>query len=372
MKKVETLLNGDVLIEILSRIPAKELVSLKRVCREWRRVISSRSFAKVHVGRASGGEVAALTGFVFQERFVWCSDDIRTVSYIPLATRGVHHSVLDFLPEDVVVLASCRGSYPCESPVVYVCNPCNRDWVKLDWPWHVSQFGRSNNRTIALALAFEIHPSKGFIDTFKLVRVEKVEEGERYFKFELYEKGSWRESSEICNCYNNLVKNEGIYIRGVLHWLTDGDRVLTFDVEKELAWLVPVPVPAAEFTAVPEACIGESEGRLHYVVVSEQGFHVWNRVLERVNGPWVNPLAFKDGFLLMKVCVSLYLYDVNNNKMVQACSIKDLRSLCMFNPTVLPYSLSLVPLTSIVKGLKDKQTKVHTSWFRNLNFVNRC
>ena len=59
-----------------------------------------------------------------------------------------------------------------------------------------------------------------------------------------------------------------------MHWL-NGDRVLTFNVQNELSWLVPAPVPASEFMAVPEACIGESEGRLSYVFVSEQGVHVW-------------------------------------------------------------------------------------------------
>ncbi|TKY69379.1 F-box protein [Spatholobus suberectus] len=402
MKKVYRFLNSDVLIEILSRIPAKELLSLKLVCKEWQRVISSRSFMEAQVGRTT--EVA-LTGFIFQEKFKWCNEDIKTVSYI-LARGGsnskVNHMAFDFLPEDVVMLASCKGlvccrsCFPSEQPVIYVCNPSNKEWVKLEWPWPISHYDR-NDRSKALALAFDIDPSKGFIDTFKLVRVKQVVEeeeeeeeeeegeGEGYFTFELYssEKGTWRKSGEICQCYNKLVKNEGIYIGGVLHWLTDGDRVLTFDVEKELSWLVTVPVPASEFRAVPEVCIGESEGRLHYVVVSEQGVHVWcledyyefkwtivycksleevegewphffmnlkSHVLERVNGPWVDPLAFKDGILLMKVCVNLYLYDVKNNKMTQACSIQDLKSQCMFNPTVLPHSLSLLPVKSCIKG----------------------
>ncbi|KAL2330057.1 hypothetical protein Fmac_017638 [Flemingia macrophylla] len=395
MKKVEAFLNSDVLMEILSRIPAKELLSLKRVCKEWRRMISSRSFAKLHVGRAAGAGDAGLSGFILQERFVWCSDDIREVSYIPVdETARSNSTVLDFLPEDVVVLASCKGLvccrsyFPCESPVVYVCNPCNRDCVRLDWPWKVPHYYGRKIRSVALALAFDVDASKGFIDTFKLVRVRKVEQEDEdgelvecYFTFELFssEKGSWKQSSEICKCHCNLGKNEGLYIEGVLYWLTDGGWVLIFDVEKELACMVPPPVPAAEYTAIPEVCIGESEGRVQYVVVSEQGFHVWSLedyyevnwrlvyskcleeiegewpeffiklkkyVLERVNGAWVNPLAFKDGLLLMKVCMGLYLFDIKNNRMVQACSnIQDLRSVCMFNPIVLPYSLSFVQLS---------------------------
>lgn len=355
-------------------------------------MISSRSFAKAQLGRAK--QEAVLTGFIYQEKFRWCNEDIKTISYVNVETGSkVQQMVCDFLPECVVMLASCKGlvccrsCLPCKKPFIYVCNPLNKEWIKLEWPRSISQYDRS----MALALAFDFDPSKGFVDTFKLVRVEKVveeveeedeewDEVEGYFTFELYtsEKGEWRKSSEICQSYSKLVKNDGIYIGGVLHWLTDRDRVLTFDVEKELSWLVPVPVPGSEFSAVPEAIIGESEGRLHYVVVSEDGVHVWcledyfefnwkivccksleeiegewpqffmnlrTHVLERLNGPWVDPLAFKDGVLLMRVCSNLYLFDVKNNNMAKVCSFQDLKSKCMFNPTVLPHSSSLIPLS---------------------------
>ncbi|KAK7386853.1 hypothetical protein VNO78_27191 [Psophocarpus tetragonolobus] len=406
MKRVDRILNHDILIEILSRVPAKELMSLKRVCKEWHRVISSHSLVKAQLGRTK----LVLTGFIFQAKFIWCNEDIKTVNYIYVVeetTKGVSkvsQNVFDFLPEDVVVLASCRGLVCCRScfpfgkPFIYVCNPSNREWVKLEWPWSVSHYDRS----MALALAFDFDPSKGFVERFKLVRLrveevqvemdeegegeeeEEEEEGELCFTFDLYssEKGSWRKSNETCQSYCKLVNNEGLYIGGVLHWL-NGGRVLTFDVENELSLLIPAPVPVSEFMAVPEFCIGESEGRLHYVVVSEQGVHVWcledyyeynwtivfcksleeiegtwpqffmnlkNHVLERVNGPWVNPLAFKDGVLLMNVCVNLYLFDIKNNKMVQACTNQDLKSQSMVNPIVFAHSLSLVPFSAAEKG----------------------
>ncbi|CAJ1932312.1 unnamed protein product [Sphenostylis stenocarpa] len=397
MKKVNAFINSDVLTEILSRVPAKELLSLKLVCKEWHCVISSRSFAKTQLRTTE----VVLTGFILQEKFMWCNEDIKIVSYIfveEMARGGskVNQTVFDFLPEEVVMLASCKGlvccrsCFPSERPFIYVCNPWSREWVKLEWPWATSQNEITNGqRNMALALAVDIEPSKGFVDTFKLVRVNHVavqgdndedeEEGELYFTFELYssEIRAWRKSNETCQCYSKLVNNEGIYIGGVLHWL-HGDQVLTFDVENEFSWLVPAPIPVSEFMAVPEVCIGESEGRLQYVVVSEQGVHVWGledcyedkwilvycksleeiegewprffinlkvHVMERVNGPWVNPLAFKDGLLLMK-CVNLYLFDVKNNKMAQACSILDLKSQCMLNPTVFAHSLSLVPLST--------------------------
>ena len=161
----------------------------------------------------------------------------------------------------------------------------------MEWPWPITHYDRNNClRSMVLALAFDFDPSKGFVEKFKLVRVKLVEvegeeeeaqeeeeegEGELFITFELYssEKGAWKTCNEICQCYN-MINNGGIYIGGVMHWL-NGDNVLTFNVENELSWLVLAPVPASEFMMVPEACIGESEGRLHYVVVSEQGVHVW-------------------------------------------------------------------------------------------------
>ena len=403
MKKVDRFLNSGILIEILSHVPAKDLLSLKRVCKEWHHVISSRCFVEAQLQRT---KEEALNGFIFQEKFMWCNEDIKTISYISVEenTKGgggskVKQKVFDFLPEDVVMMASCKGlvcsrsCFPSEEPFIYVCNPSNKEWVKLEWPWPITHYDCLRSMTIALA--FDYDPSKGFVEKFKLVRVKLVEvegdeededeeedgegEGELFLTFELYpaEKGAWKTSNEICQCYSKMVNNGGIYIGGVMHWL-NGDRVLTFNVQNELSWLVPAPVPASEFMAVPEACIGESEGRLSYVFVSEQGVHVWcledyydykwaivyckpleeiegewpqffmnlrSHVLERVNGPWVNPLAFKDGILLMKVCVSLYLFDVKNNSMTEVCSIQDLKSQCMLNPTVIAHSLSLVHLS---------------------------
>lgn len=389
MKKVQTCLNTDTIFDIMTRIHAKPLLALKCISREWHRIISSRSFVKSQLENTD----LVLTGFIVQEKFMWCKEDIKPVNYIPVESKGakVHNEVFNFLPEDVVVLASCKGVVCCRSclpspePAMYVCNPSNREWIKLEYP------EPSCDRKESIALAFDFELSKCSIDItskFKLVRVKQVEndEMELYLTFELYssETGLWRKSNEICQCDSNLIKNKGICIGGVLHWLTDSDQVLTFDTEKELSWLISIPVPSFEFRTVPEACIGESEGKLHYVQVSEEGLHVWylevedyyefkwtlkhfktleeiegeyphfflnlkNRVSERVSldtTPWMNPLGFKDGVLLMKVSINLYIYDIKNSKMVQACSVLDLNPKSMSHPTVLPHSLSLVPLNN--------------------------
>ncbi|KAJ4957424.1 hypothetical protein NE237_024535 [Protea cynaroides] len=52
----------------------------------------------------------------------------------------VQKTVLDFLPEKVVLecssngLLCCRSCFPAQDPMIYVCNPSIKEWVKLNWP----------------------------------------------------------------------------------------------------------------------------------------------------------------------------------------------------------------------------------------------
>lgn len=395
MKKPHEVLNNDIFFDVLSLIPVKTLLGLKCISKEWHRIISTRSFVRAQMEKSE----LIISGFIFQEKFMWTNEDIKTMSYINIPQLGhhntrstkakVHQKIFAFLPEQVVVLASCNGLICCRSccfssptePTLYICNPTNKEWICLDC------VNYDKNESIALAFDPFKHPVD--ISTkFNLVRVKQVgnenkkDEDELYFTFEIYlsETRSWKKSTEICHCSNSLIKNKGIYIGGILHWLTDGDQVLTFDHENEISWLISAPVPSTEFRTIPEACIGESTGILHYVMVSEEGLHVWyledyyelkwalkfwksleeiegensrffcnlkNRVLQRESvdvNPWVDPLGFKDGVLLMKVCANLYLYDIEKNLMAEACNLQELNSNFLPYPTVIPYSMSLVPL----------------------------
>ncbi|KAK9266241.1 hypothetical protein L1049_000029 [Liquidambar formosana] len=402
-------LNTDIPIDVLSRLPTKILLGLKCVSKGWNCLISDRSFIKVQLKKTE-----PVVGFFFQERFQWCNDDIKSYSYIPIGTEGteVWHTIFDFLPEDVTVLASsnglvcCRSCMPSPDPVIYVCNPSNKDWVSLKWDAHDKRNDLAlafdpfedaidistnfkvdaHNKRISLALAFD--PFQDPIDistSFKVVRVRQMETDreDSYFSFEIYssETGEWRKSKEICQYNRDLSKNNGIFIGGLLHWLTDGDQVLTFHVKNELSWLLSEPFPTTEFKSIPETCIGESEGRLHYVMISEDGLQVWvledyyeskwalkfsvtleemeeenpqllynicQRVGQRVAidmTAWMDPLAFKDGLLFMRVSIKIYLYHIETRKMEELCTLSQLGTNSMFSPTVLPYTMSLVPLT---------------------------
>ncbi|KAE8691719.1 E3 ubiquitin-protein ligase RING1-like [Hibiscus syriacus] len=354
---------------------------LKCVCKGWNSLISDPIFMKVQSQKKE-----PVSGFFFQQRYRWCYEENPTVTYIPVrkqdAEAELFLTVLDFLPEHVVVLSSsnglvcCRSCFPRVEPCFYICNPLNHEWMRLKWD--------EPNREDSFALAFD--PCKDILDTstkFKLIKVRQIETEADVscFSFDIYasDTGAWKKSVESCKCSSNLYRNSGVYVEGVFHWLTDGDEVLTFHVEIDLSWLVSVPLPKEEFSSIPEACIGDSDGKLHYILVSQHGLQVWclddyfecgwslkisktleeieeqhaqflynlrERVTQRLSvemEPWIDLLAFKDGYLLMRVSLKIMLYNIETNTLQLVCSISKLGTDSTFC-TVLPYSLSLVPL----------------------------
>lgn len=384
--------NDDICMDVFSRLPTETLLGLKCVCKRWQCILSDRSFIQGLLQRPE-----PLVGFFFQERYQWCDEDIRTISYVPARMEGIQvkKTIFSFLPEDVVMLGSCNGLVCCRSilpspaPSIIICNPSNKQWIRLQEtiPDRESSYG----------LAF--NPSQSPKDmpmNFKVVRVSHAQtqtdddndvdddDYDSYFSFEIYssQARAWKKSNEICQCNHNLFKNKGIFVGGILHWLTDGDQILSFNVENELSWLISTPFPTIHFiNGIPDMCIGESGGRLHYIMISEYGIHVWvledyydsnwsllhSATLEELDEenkhllyntrekvtqrmaidaiPWMDALVFKDGLLLLRVSTRIILYCIATRKMRELCPLPALGRHSIFGPLVIPYSLSLVPLT---------------------------
>ncbi|XP_038880354.1 F-box protein At5g49610-like [Benincasa hispida] len=373
---------GDIPFDVLSRLPTKSLLDMRFVSKEWHQLISDRLFVQAQLQKTG----LTLSGFIFQEKYQKCLDDIKTFSYMPVnAESKVQKMVFGFLPEDVVILASCNGLVCCRScfpkrnpTTIYVCNPLFKKWVSFE----VAQLDRFSN----FALVFD--PILDPVNTstnFKIVRIQQLENEQEkmYYTFEIYssETGTWKKANEICHSNGNLLKNKGIYAKGFLHWLTDTDQILAFDTEKELSLLISSPIPGLEFFInVPGTCIGESKGLLHFIMICEDGIIVWRlddyfetkwthkhskqlQVIEEENpkmffklykniqqkqiagmDPWMDPLAFKDEVLLMRVYSTIYFYHIETGKVVEVCNVSSLGPNPYVDPSAIPYSSSLVPL----------------------------
>ncbi|GAB2293186.1 hypothetical protein Dimus_027392 [Dionaea muscipula] len=377
------LLNKDIVIDVLSRLPVKTLIRLSCVSKGLRRLVSDPDFILVYMKR-----MEPISGLFFQERFRLCDDDIERHSYVQFGVQGakVHQMLLDFLPEKVVLLATsngllcCRSCMPSPIPSIYICNPVNKDWIRVNWD--------APNKKDSIAFAFDPASPRDMKTSlyFELVQVHhhvgRCETDDAYFSFHIYSSPSraWVKSTEICRCEYKLCKNRATFAGGCLYWMTESDQVLMFDVKNELSCLISLPLPATEDN-VPEKCIGESSGKLHCVTISQDGVVVWvleehyesrwvltwsitletleeenNRYLynlaERVEKqsidvffPWMKPLAFEDGLLVLLVSLDVYLYHIHDKKLEKLCSLAELGRHSMMGPTVLLHSLSLVPVS---------------------------
>ncbi|CAI9113333.1 OLC1v1013915C1 [Oldenlandia corymbosa var. corymbosa] len=377
MKRLTYMLNNDISIEVLSRLPVKILHKMKLVCKEWRSMISDHSFVRSLLQRKE-----PLTGFFFQESHTWVDEDIDRISYLSLETLKVHCSAFDFLPEKVVLLASCNGlvccrsSFPSSRPLLYVCNPLNREWISLQWI-HPSQ--RAN-----VALDFDPFqvPTGDASVSFKVVAVNQSTNinGESEYSFDVYssETGDWMRSAARCLCEHHLLSNKGIFVDGYLYWLTDGDAILMFNPEIGFSALIAIPLPLIAFDSKPEMCIGESKGNLHFVFLSGEGLQLWVindpftstwdlcvsislKELEEVNPMFpfdfsdkmkrhqgdkhfvVHLLAYKDDILFFRLLTSFHSYDFGTRTMRKLCENSQLGQYVMHSPMLLPYSMSLVP-----------------------------
>ncbi|XP_027125604.1 F-box protein At5g49610-like [Coffea arabica] len=371
-------MNDDILMQVLSKLSTKDVHMLKCVAKEWHNLILDRSFICLQLKKTE-----AVSGFFFQARFQWCDEDINNISYIPLETRKtqVHSTVLNFLPEEVGILASCNGllccrsSYPRYPPLIYVCNPLNKQWMS------VNSVHYSTSASAALVFdPFKLHKDDAS-PNFKIVTVSETESEDEQskFAFQIYssETGKWRQSREMCHCNQKLFKMNGIFADGSLYWLMDGDKILMFNPETELSWLLNVPLPITEFRSIPEICIGESKGKLHCVLLSEYGLQLWaledfftsqwnltcsvsldkleeensqflyqiaEKLATRDTFCWIKVFAFKDGILFLSVSSHFYSYDFATRKMKKLCAISDLGPNSREFPMVVPYTMSLVPL----------------------------
>nr|GME02301.1 F-box protein At5g49610-like [Ipomoea batatas] len=338
----EVWLPDSMLVEILSRLPSKTLA--------WERLCDL----------VSGG-------------------DFKSVCYISVDQdyTKVEKGVLNFLPENVDILSSsnglicCRSSLPCLKPVLYVCNPLNRECITLQWP-NIPEISRT-------VLIFE--PFKSQIDVstdfqvvticlrfLELEEVRDLNEDTLQFSFHIYSSRTkaWTKSREIRTCQQNLQQERCAIVEGVIFWPTNGQGILMFNPENERSFFVRKPFPAPDITHTSGTCVGEAEGRLQFVRISEgdDGLQVyeledwfssrWSQKhfisLEEIvkenpcmGSPWISPLSFKDTTLFLRVSTDIYAFNFDTKKAKSLHSAaygpKDL-----YEQIAIPYTMSLVLL----------------------------
>ncbi|CAL1397764.1 unnamed protein product [Linum trigynum] len=385
-------INRDVSDLVLTKLQARDLLQMKCVSRAWRDLISDRSFAVHH---SLHGHPPLLSGFLFQEKSRWVPHKVSAVSYVSTPKEEppkLLKTPLDSIPENFAIASSCNGLICCKSfsplskgasiplskntsATIHVGNVLTKEWVQVDWKGPLGT-------AVAMGLTFDpCSDLTGSSTNFKVVMVWQTEDSDGY-SFHVYssETKSWRLSDEMCDPgWYEVYDTKCVSVKGVVYWLTDGDKILLFDVEKEMSYSVSTPIPASEFDTEPVvACVGEADGKLQYVMVSMEGLLVWGledlyegkwsleytksladmekehaefslnlqQVLrmQELKERWVDPLAFRDGILMLRVSNTVFSYNTRNGGMNRVAHVTEFGTESMFDSIVVPYSLSLAPL----------------------------
>ncbi|KAF5192027.1 hypothetical protein FRX31_018386 [Thalictrum thalictroides] len=405
----EWVLNDDLTTKVLSHLPIESVPSTISVSKLWYNLTMCQSFRHAHFTNNLRKNI--LSG-VFVQGVYYCTNsnccqdylDTEFVDFLSLnAKEGKHKvkkSILDFLPEKVVINSSCNGLLVCRSLfrrlrthnystrtnnpdpaelVIYVCNPLTKEF-------HAISPNLTNSDRCGVALAFRDSSSI----CYEVVVVQLIQESKASFcyTFKIYSSktDSWRVPNEISSCPHRLQFHKQVYVNGMFHWLTDGHSMLTFDLKNERALIVMLPSPVMGLRGEWAICLGESEGYLHYVFCSRNAFHVWilkgsdysnprwelkhlRHVVDRTklvdsenwdgtkchlpdsnNMPNFNiePLAFKDNVVFTKGNLTLRTYNIKTGQTDEITSFGKFHYESHRTPFILPYSRSLLPVRNTV------------------------
>uniref|UniRef100_A0ACD5XSF6 Uncharacterized protein n=1 Tax=Avena sativa TaxID=4498 RepID=A0ACD5XSF6_AVESA len=251
-------LTDDLVVEILSRLPARSVCRFKCVSTTWRDLIAH----PVHRKKLP----QTLAGFFTQKE----SDTVpwTVPQFTNLSGRGppLVSPSLDFLPIEkrIFTMDTCNGLLLCASSLgsqwdwsdlnYFVCNPTKKEWVALP----NSKLGQRRG----LCLGFDPAVSSHFY-VFELyrdhdrfppllngVQVYSSETGERVHK----------EHNDIIPCDSI---SPSVFMNGCMHYLADDHAIAVLDTRGKARRSIPVPDDN------DYGFIQQSQGRLHYANYEE-------------------------------------------------------------------------------------------------------
>ncbi|KAK9096004.1 hypothetical protein Sjap_021501 [Stephania japonica] len=253
----------DVIIGILSRLPAKTLFRFKSVCKSWRTLIEKPSFVQEHLERLQRGEGNTRPNNIV---FLDYNNDSRLYSLdiesslslscdeveVELTEKVRNCNDLRFSLLTPYFLGSCNGLLCIKVSYKRICllNPCTRTYTNFEYkhPQNMlfSSFGFGYDAKIK---------------DYKLVMITTRNNSNSASKIKVLTLGTdaWRNLSDVPY---RVGLGPGKLINGALHWIDhETNQVICFNVEEEEFKVVSRPVynAACVFVSVE---VAELEGCL--------------------------------------------------------------------------------------------------------------
>ncbi|XP_058202903.1 F-box protein At5g07610-like [Rhododendron vialii] len=268
--------NVDLLAQILLLLPAKSLIRFKSVSKQWESHISDFRFAAKHSRR---NPIPPASGL-----FLFCKFDKHEHTESVSLQGYPNRPTLDFLDGAGFVLLkaqiahSCNGLLLCtyrylvryriySSDHYLVCNPTTKTHALIPDPPAFSSLGFP----IALRAFLAFDPSKS--PRYKVVFMSLDPDSEKlYSQIDVYcsKRASWKQIRAP-----GLRLGHVALCGDVLHWLSDEDVLLRFDVDSEM--MIETENPLEVISVDKIKYFGECGGRL--ILIRD---HPWSPEMFRI------------------------------------------------------------------------------------------
>ncbi|KAL1331616.1 hypothetical protein HN51_048878 [Arachis hypogaea] len=309
----------DLLTEILLRLPVKQVIQCKCVCKKWLSLICNTKFRYSHTCRLyhKYNNNPPPTALLVQN---FADTKAQRASIVPLHANNNNgnkiffHLDLDGCNYRSSIMHSCNGLLlwnviptPQPGPTsedsrarhFRIQNPAMSDdhCVYLDYPVGDvdSPDGDDIFEPFELKAYLVFEPLKQPL-SYKVILFGQMDPSVRYhgrrvefkvlnprIEIRLYSSETCGWSEVICNLPDGLRVTEGVYCNGVIHWFRlDDDNSVYFDTNRLCFDKLPA-VPS-----VDDSCVkyfGECRGRLHLILSDTLEFDIWE--LEEDYSSWV-------------------------------------------------------------------------------------
>ncbi|XVF23311.1 hypothetical protein REPUB_Repub13aG0026300 [Reevesia pubescens] len=260
--ELNIIINNDIMIGILQRLPLKTLMGCKCVCKLWNDLISNPVFRSNYSRRNPQYHVS---GF-FLQKFLFLELHSKLL-FFPCEGQSdaAPKPSLCFIEDDkgVRIQHSCNGILVCssfrcleEDRVYYICTPTTKQYHPLPNPECGILFG--------INIAYD--PNKS--PYYKIVCIcdSYLSQNHRQVKIFSPVTGSWKASGKPFTVSDeDMLFNRGVFWNGALHWIGRGNLALRFDSERELLVTMPMPHIREGWTERKLGYFGESGGHLYLI-----------------------------------------------------------------------------------------------------------
>lgn len=271
-------LTDDLIVEILSRLPAKSICRFKCVSPHWRRLITDRANRRKLPQTLSGffryavgpdGDGKAISAPYFNSIISGLGEEERHVrdpslSFLP----GYYRSII---PKDCcngLLLCICWKDSPSNEFHYVVCNPATEKWLILPQSDQDSQM-------FVIRVGFDPAVSPHF-HVFSVLRDQnRFITGVDVYSSEA-QAWSYKESGWA---YGIMVYEPSVFLNGMMHFISCASTIVALDTEGKSWKTIPLLETMGYKCSFARSCafIGKSQGHLHYLNVkgTDASLSVW-------------------------------------------------------------------------------------------------